>query len=189
MTNKEQKQQGALAPNSTAMPPEGFSPLLDSLRQLIGDSRQQVLRAVDAVQVQTYWHIGRHIVEFEQGGAQRAAYGQRLLPQLGQALAAEFGRGFDATNLRHMRAFYQAFPIRDAVRRELSWTHYRLLLRVDSAEARQWYVQEAAAQNWSTRALERQSEQLFASKYRLILPSEEELRREIESARVAIQGA
>ena len=71
-------------------------------------------------------------------------------------LAQDFGKGFDATNLRHMRGFYLAFPIRDALRRELSWTHYRLLLRVDSAEARQWYVQEAAAQNWSTRALERQ---------------------------------
>jgi len=112
-----------------ADPAEGFSPLLGALRQLIADSRQQVLRAVDAVQVQTYWQVGRHIVEFEQGGAQRAAYGQRLLPQLGQALSTEFGRGFDATNLRHMRGFYLAFPIRDAVRRELSWTHYRLLLR------------------------------------------------------------
>lgn len=60
-----------------------------------------------------------------------------------------------------MRGFYQAFPIRDALRRELSWTHYRLLLRVDSAEARQWYVQEAAAQNWSTRALERQIGSLY----------------------------
>ena len=70
-------------------------------------------------------------MEFEQGGAQRAAYGQRLLSQLGQTLAEEFGRGFDATNLRHMRGFYQAFPIRDALRHELSWTHYRLLLRVD----------------------------------------------------------
>ncbi|HAU56245.1 MAG TPA: DUF1016 domain-containing protein [Comamonadaceae bacterium] len=140
---------------------DGFVPLLDSLRQLIADSRRQVLRAVDAVQVQTYWHIGRHIVEFEQGGAQRAAYGQRLLPQLGQALSAEFGRGFDATNLRHMRAFYQVFPIRDALRRELSWTHYRLLLRVDSAEARQWYVHEAAVHNWSTRALERQIGSLY----------------------------
>jgi predicted nuclease of restriction endonuclease-like (RecB) superfamily len=138
-----------------------LTPLLDSLRQLIADSRQQVLRAVDSVQVHTYWHIGRHIVEFEQGGAQRAAYGQRLLPQLGQTLAAEFGRGFDTTNLRHMRAFYQAFPIRDALRRELSWTHYRLLLRVDGVEARQWYVQEAAAQNWSTRALERQIGSLY----------------------------
>jgi DUF1016 N-terminal domain len=140
---------------------DGFKPLLGTLRQLIADSRQQVLRAVDVVQVQTYWHIGRHIVEFEQGGAQRTAYGLRLLLRLGQALSAEFGRGFDTTNLRHMRGFYQAFPIRDALRREMSWTHYRLLLRVDSAEARQWYVQEAATQNWSTRALERQIGSLY----------------------------
>lgn len=153
MTEHNQKQLGRKS-NKAGTPAEGCAPLLGSLRQLIADTRQQVLRAVDAVQVQTYWHIGRHSVEFAQGGAQRAAYGQRLLPQLGQALSAEFGRGFDATNLRHMRGFYQAFPIRDALRRELSWTHYRLLLRVDSAEARQWYVQEAAAQTWSTRALE-----------------------------------
>lgn len=129
MTSKNQKQQGAIGRTPPADPAEGFSPLLGTLRQLIADSRQQVLRAVDAVQVQTYWHVGRHIVEFEQGGAQRAAYGQRLLPQLGQALSAEFGRGFDATNLRHMRGFDLAFPIRDALRRELSWIHYRLLLR------------------------------------------------------------
>ena len=161
MTNKSQRQQAATPKATSANPPEGFAPLLGALRQLIADSRQQVLRAVDTFQVQTYWHIGRHIVEFEQGGAQRAAYGQRLLPQLGQALAAEFGRGFDASNLRYMRLFYQAFPIRDALRHELSWTHYRLLLRVDSAEARQWYVQEAAAQNWSTRALERQISSLY----------------------------
>jgi hypothetical protein len=64
---------------------EGLTPLIGTLRQLIADSRQQVLRAVDAVQVQTYWHVGRYIVECEQGGAQRAAYGQRLLPQRGQA--------------------------------------------------------------------------------------------------------
>ena len=140
---------------------EGITLLLGSLRQLIADSRQQVLRAVDVVQVQTYWHIGQHIVEFEQGGAQRAAYGRGLLVQLGQALSVEFGRGFDATNLRHMRGFYLAFPIRDAVRRELSWTHYRLLLRVDTPEARQWYVNEAASQNWSTRALERQIGSLY----------------------------
>ena len=78
-----------------------------------------------------------------------------MLPQLGQALSQEFGKGFDATNLRHMRGFFLAFPICDALRRELSWTHYRLLLRVDAPEARQWYMQEAATQNWSTRVLER----------------------------------
>ena len=140
---------------------EDLPALVGSLRELIAESRQQVLRAVDVVQVQTYWHIGQHIVEFEQGGAQRAAYGRGLLVQLGQVLSAEFGRGFDASNLRYMRLFYQAFPIRDALRHELSWTHYRLLLRVDSPEARQWYVNEAATQNWSTRALERQIGSLY----------------------------
>lgn len=154
MTEKNQKKMGKKISESSRVA-EDLTPLLGSLRQLIADSRQQVLRAVDVAQVQTYWHIGQHIVESEQGGAQRAAYGQRLLPQLGQALAAEFGRGFDTSNLCYMRLFYQAFPIRDALRHELSWTHYRLLLRIDSAEARQWYVQESAAQNWSTRALER----------------------------------
>ena len=136
-------------------------PLLNALRDLIQQGRQRALRAVDMVQVQTCWEIGRHIVEFEQGGENRAAYGKKLLPSLAQVLAQEFGKGFDATNLRHMRGFYLAFPIRDAVRRELSWTHYRTLLRVESEAARQWYMNEAAAQNWSSRALERQIGTLY----------------------------
>lgn len=161
MTSKNRTPQDAVEKTTPANPPEGFAPLLGSLRQLIADSRQRVLRAVDVVQVQTYWHVGRHIVEFEQGGAQRASYGQRLLAQLGQALSAEFGRGFEERNLRNMRAFYALFPNWNALRSELSWTHYRLLLRVDSAAAREWYVQEAASQNWSTRALERQIGSLY----------------------------
>jgi predicted nuclease of restriction endonuclease-like (RecB) superfamily len=144
--------------------------LLAALRDLIAQARQQVLRHVDVVQVQTYWQIGRHIVEFEQGGQSRAAYGKRLLPQLGQALSREFGKGFDATNLRHMRGFFLAFPKRDALRRELSWTHYRLLLRVDAAEARNWYVLEAATQNWSTRVLERHIGTLY---YERLLSSQD----------------
>lgn len=135
--------------------------LLDALRSLIVQARQQVLRHVDVVQVQTCWQIGRHIVEFEQGGQARAAYGKRLLPQLGQALVQEFGKGFDERNLRHMRAFFQCFPIWNALRSELSWTHYRVLSRVESEVARLWYMQEAAAQNWSSRALERQIGTLY----------------------------
>lgn len=138
-----------------------LQPLLSTLGQLIAQARQQALRAVDVVQVQTCWDIGRHIVEFEQGGAARAAYGQRLLPTLAQSLTAQYGKGFDATNLRHMRAFYLAFPIRDALRRELSWTHYRTLLKLDNPAARTWYMNEAAGQNWSTRALERQVGTLY----------------------------
>jgi hypothetical protein len=105
--------------------------LLAQLRAVIQESRQQALRAVDFVQVRTCWTMGRHIVEFEQGGASRATYGARLLTELASRLTAEFGQGFDASNLRYMWLFYQAFPICDALRHELSWTHYRTLLRVD----------------------------------------------------------
>lgn len=130
-------------------------PLLSALRELIQQGRQRALRAVDMVRVQTCWEVGRHIVEFEQRGESRAAYGKKLLPSLADSLISEFGKGFDVTNLRHMRGFYLAFPIRDAVRRELSWTHYCNLLRVENEAARQWYMNEAATQNWSSRAVAR----------------------------------
>jgi predicted nuclease of restriction endonuclease-like (RecB) superfamily len=152
-------------------------PLLGHLRSIINDARRQALRAVDAIQVRACWEIGRHIVEFEQGGAVRAAYGTRLLPRLATTLTAEFGKGFDASNLRNMRLFYQSFPNRDALRHELSWTHYRVLLRIDTPAARQWYANEAVTQNWSSRALERQIgtlyyERLLASRDRQPLVDE-----------------
>ena len=96
------------------------APLLGQLRQLIAQARTQALRAVDSIQVRTCWEIGRHIVEFEQDGRARAAYGKRLLPMLAEQLTQDFGKGFDERNLRLMRAFYQSFPIWDAVRSELS---------------------------------------------------------------------
>lgn len=83
------------------------------------------------------------------------------MPLLAEQLTGEFGTGFDERNLRHMRAFFLAFPIWNAVRSELSWTHYRLLTRVENQDARQWYMNEAAEQNWSSRALERQIGTLF----------------------------
>jgi hypothetical protein len=100
------------------------------LRAVITESRRQVLRAVDVVQVRTCWGVGRHIVEFEQGGAARAEYGAKLLPRLAEKLTEDFGKRFDASNLRYMRLFYLAFPICDALRHELSWTHYRTLMGV-----------------------------------------------------------
>jgi len=161
--------------------PVAEAPLLQTLagqlRELIRDARGRALRAVDAIQVRTCWEIGRHIVEFEQGGVARAEYGKRLLPRLAEMLTTEFGRGFDERNLRNMRSFFQTFPIWNAVRTELSWTHYRILLRVDSETARRWYVGEAAAQNWSSRVLERQIgtlyyERLLASRDRAPVEAE-----------------
>lgn len=95
-------------------------------------------------------------MEEEQQGVSRAEYGVKLLEELSIELSAEFGRGFDASNLRNMRAFFLAFPIRDAVRHNLSWTHYRSLSRIKDEEARLWYLNEAIAENWSARALDRQ---------------------------------
>ena len=134
----------------SAMPaaPVNLDGLLGQLRALILQARQQALRAVDVVQIRTCWEMGRHIIEFEQGGAERAQYGARLLPRLAERLTVEFGKGFDTSNLRYMRLFYQTFPNCDALRHELSWTHYRLLLRVEDHRAREWYMVEVATQNW-----------------------------------------
>lgn len=155
--------------------------LLATLRDLIAQARQQASRSVNTIQVQTYWKIGRHIVEFEQGGEVRAAYGKRLLARLAEALTGEFGKGFDVRNLRNMRAFFQHFPNWNALRSELSWTHYRLLLRVDTPEARLWYMQEAAEQNWSTRVLERQIGTLYYERL-LSSPDKDRLLAETQQA-------
>lgn len=162
------------------------APLLDALRELIQSGRQRALRAVDMVQVQTCWEIGRHIVEYEQAGENRAGYGKQLLATLAQTLSQEFGKGFDVTNLRHMRGFFLAFPIRDAVRRELSWTHYRALIRVESPVAREWYLEEAVAQNWSSRALDRQISSLYYE--RLALSKDKQAVRDEASQKVRELG-
>ena len=141
----------------TAAAKSSLNDLLGRLRALIQDARQQALRAVDVVQVRTCWSVGRHIVEFEQDGQVRAEYGTKLLSHLADRLTVDFGKGFDASNLYKMTQFYRLFPNLDALRLNLSWTHYRLLLRLEDAAAREWYVAEAGSQNWSTRQLERQS--------------------------------
>lgn len=130
---------------------------------LIRTARERVNRTVNSAIVETYWQVGRLIVEDEQQGEAKAEYGKAVLKSLSERLTAEFGKGFDETNLRKMRQFYRYFPaldasdpIRDALRHELSWTHYRHLLRVENEEARRWYMNEAVQENWSTRALERQ---------------------------------
>jgi predicted nuclease of restriction endonuclease-like (RecB) superfamily len=104
----------------------------------------------------TYWRIGQCIVEDEQQGQVQAEYGKALLEGLAERLTAEYGKGFTISNLRYMRQFYLLFQNHHALRDDLSWTHYRLLLKVENEVARTWYMVEAATEGWSTRALERQ---------------------------------
>lgn len=146
------------------------SQLFGGIRQIIEQARGRVQQQVNSAMVEAYWHIGRLIVEHEQKGEQRAAYGKQQLQQLADRLTAEFGKGFDARNLRNMRAFYQAFPIWYAVSTKLPWTHYRTLLRIENPEARQWYMQESITQNWSARTLERQIGVLY---YERLLSSQD----------------
>ena len=92
--------------------------LYANIREILTSARQQICTTVNSTMVQAYWHIGQLIVEDEQQGAKRAEYGKQLLQQLSLKLSEEFGKGFDARNLRYMRLFYQVFPIWNAVRSE-----------------------------------------------------------------------
>jgi len=102
--------------------------LFQEISDIIQQARHQVRQAVNQAMVQCYWQVGRLIIEHKQQGSNRAAYGKKQLQILSRQLTDEFGKGFDVRNLRNMRAFYQCYPIRDAVRTELSWTHYRKLI-------------------------------------------------------------
>ena len=138
------------------LPAETYS----EIRAILAQARGKVVAAVNFAMVEAYWNIGRIIVE-KQGDANRAPYGDRFLEELSRRLTADFGPGFDGRNLRNMRQFYLAFPIWNALRAELGWTHYRALLRVKNPDAVKWYMNEAADEGWSARALERQISVLY----------------------------
>ena len=135
--------------------------LYNKISNLINESKENIKRNVNSVMVITYWNIGKIIVEDESDGNSRAEYGKEILKNISEKLTEEFGQGFDERNLRRMRQFYLTFQKWDSVSPELSWTHYRHLLRVENEKARIWYLQEAIKENWSTRALERQINSLY----------------------------
>lgn len=130
--------------------------LFQSIKEIINQSREKVFRIANSTLLLTYWQIGQLIIEDEQKGKERAEYGKYTLKNLSKKLTLEFGKGFDESNLRNMRSFYNIFPIRDAVRHELSWTHYRLLLRQENDQKRLYYLNESIQNNWSSRDLKRQ---------------------------------
>lgn len=135
--------------------------LYQRISKILDKARERVYYAANFEMVQAYWDIGREIVEEEQKGQNRAEYGTSLLKRLSQQLTKAYGQGFDESNLRNIRKFYNVFQKRDALRHELSWTHYRHLMRVEKDNARTFYMNEAINGNWGTRQLERQINSLF----------------------------
>ncbi len=130
----------------------------NDIRDILQKARAQAYTAVNTAMVQAYWNIGKRIVEEEQRGKERADYGQSLIKNLSIALNAEFGKGFSVANLWNFRQFYQTFPESEKLYtlcRELSWSHIRLIMRLDTYEAREYYLKEVKASNWSVRQLQR----------------------------------
>jgi predicted nuclease of restriction endonuclease-like (RecB) superfamily len=132
-----------------------------SIAEILQSARRNAYRAVNFTMVEAYWNIGRMIVEEEQQGRGRAEYGAYIIRNLSSRLSEEFGKGFAEQSLRNMRQFFVCFEICSALRSELRWTHYKMLIRIESENARAWYLAEAANQNWSTRTLERQINSLY----------------------------
>lgn len=156
--------EGAPEPDAQAL----YGHILAVLTQ----ARQQAKRSVNQTMVQAYWQVGRLIVEHEQAGQARAAYGSKTLHTLAQRLTQELGRGYSLANLRNFRQFYLTFAedeIRYSPSSELSWTHYRVLMRVQDPSARLWYAREASSQTWSVAALDRQISTLY---YQRLLSSQ-----------------
>ena len=135
--------------------------LFIAIKQIIESARAKSYRAVNTFLLESYWQIGELIVEDEQQGKRKAEYGKGTLKVLATQLTQEFGKGFDDSNLRNMRTFYLAFPIYDAVRHELSWTHYRIISRLETEEKRGYYIQQSIDNNWNSRELERNIRTLY----------------------------
>ena len=142
MKPEEKKQK---CPPSTAA-----GKLYRSIRKVIEQAHGFISIAANTALIKHNWEIGRLIVEDEQGGKRKAEYGKTQLATLAKRLTMEYGNGYTLTNLKYMRQFYLAFPIGHALRDELSWTHYRILMRVTDENARVWYMNECVACGWGT---------------------------------------
>jgi len=129
---------------------------LENIKDLIVQARSKTYYAVNFIMVETYRNIGKTIVEEEQQGKERAEYWKYLISELAEKLTTEFGKWFSEQNLWNMRQFYTIFPILSAVSRELTRTHYRILMRVENSNAREYYIKEAVEGHRSVRQLERQ---------------------------------
>jgi len=147
--------------------------IYDSIRATLAEARTSVVIAVNSAMVSVYWEIGKQIAD---AVGERAEYGRRLLAYLSERLTAEFGKGFTVANLRNMRQFYQTFPNRYALRSELTWSHYRLLMRVEEPSRREFYLTEGADSGWTSRQLERQINSFY---YERLLATQKENRPEI----------
>ena len=140
---------------------QGYHQLLNAISLTFERGKEQAAKAINTVLVETYWLIGRQIVEFEQTGSQKADYGTSLINLLSNDLGLQYGKGFNRSNLQYMRKFYLGFPEQDHISRKLSWSHYYEILKADNGLARGFYIKQCEKDNWSVRELRRQMQSLL----------------------------
>lgn len=148
--------------------------VIDDIRTIITRARNRAYQSINETLIRSNWEIGKRIVEEEQLGKQRADYGIQLIKSISQQLTTEFGSGYGVRNLAYFKQLYQYFPDWEILHtrvQNLSWSHLRCILRVDDAQARLWYIQEAAEQMWSVRTLDRNVASQYY--YRLLQTSNE----------------
>jgi len=138
-----------------------YTELVQQIGELLKTGRAQAGRAINTILVQTYWQIGQHIVEFEQGGKVKAEYGSELLDRLSKDLTLEYGKGFSRSNLFQIRQFYLKFPKIQTLSGQLSWSHYTELLKADNNLEISFYAKQCAKENWSVRELKRQMKSML----------------------------
>ncbi|WP_260254616.1 PDDEXK nuclease domain-containing protein [Elizabethkingia meningoseptica] len=146
--------------------------IISDIKAIIAKAKQHAVRAVDHQRTLMYWEIGKRMFEEEQEGKNRADYGKHLTQFIAQEIEPEFGSSFSKRQIELFRQFYRAFPIANAVRSQLNWTQYRLLMRLDKEEQKEFYIAETIKNNWTSRQLERQ---IYSSLYeRLLLSNDKE---------------
>ena len=149
------------------------SSFIDDVKLILRSARKKAFTAVNTTMVDAYWDVGRRIVEEEQNGEARSVYGKKQLKLLAEELRIEFGEGYDERELRRMRQFYQVYPIRGTLCPELTWSHFRLLVRIENNDARTYYANEAVLNHWTVRTLSRNISTLYYE--RLLASQEKEL--------------
>lgn len=134
------------------------SSFIEQIKQIVKDAQKRLARSVNTIMVQTYFEIGKSIVDEEQQGNERAEYGKYIISELSKKLTEEFGKGFSKRNLEQMRQFYLTYSIAQTVpaQLKLSWSHYLILMRINDINERRFYELESVSNNWSLRELERQ---------------------------------
>lgn len=133
-----------------------ISLVIQDIQEIISQARDKAVRSVNFERVLMYWQIGKRVFEEEQRGKERAEYGTYLIKNLALALEPEFGSAFSERQLERFRQFFRNFQNASALRTEFSWTHYKLLISVESEDKRSFYEAEGVKNNWTSRELERQ---------------------------------